>query len=49
MTSGELKMITTKIIVDIVKKHQDRKGLVSDELVMEYFDGGRVLDVGGVY
>lgn len=49
MTSGELKMITSKIIVDIVKKHQDRKILVSDELVMEYFDGGRVLDVGGVY
>jgi tryptophanyl-tRNA synthetase len=46
MTSSELKDITISIISKIILDHQVIKGCISDDIVMEYFDPNRVLDIG---
>jgi tryptophanyl-tRNA synthetase len=46
MTTGELKEFTADIVANIVRKHQEAKALVTDDVVNEYFSH-RILDIGG--
>lgn len=53
-TSGELgseqlKQFTAELIADEIRKHQDAKKLVTDEVVARFFDPNRELDIGGCH
>lgn len=49
MTSGELKEYTAEIVSEVIRKHQEAKAAVTDEVVEHFFNTDRILDIGGTY
>lgn len=49
MGSGDLKSITADLIANLIGEHQAKKNALSDEDVRAFFDGNRILDIGGCY
>lgn len=49
MTSGELKTLTSKLIVEIISNHQKEKEKVTKEIIDMFFDSTRTLELGGCY
>lgn len=47
--SGQLKEITAGLVSDLIREHQAKKALVTDDIVQQFFDATRTLDVGGCY
>ena len=49
MLSGELKELTAKLISGVIGNHQKAKAQITDEIVDEFFNWDRVMDIGGCY
>jgi tryptophanyl-tRNA synthetase len=49
MNASTIKKITANIITNYIINHQAEVAKISDELIMEYFNANRVLDIGGIY
>lgn len=49
MSSGEIKALTTKVLVDEITRHQKTISVIDEALVHEYFNPDRVFDIGGCF
>jgi tryptophanyl-tRNA synthetase len=49
LSSGELKEYTAEIIANEIASHQEALSHVTDQIVMEFFNWNRVLDVSGCF
>ncbi len=49
MSTSELKNITADIVTNEIIKHQNIKLTLTDEIVADYFNHTRILDIGGCY
>jgi len=48
MTSGEIKEIAATLISNIIKNHQENKKNVTPQIIQQFFDSSRLLDIGGL-
>lgn len=49
MTSGEIKEIAGDIVANVIAEHQLRHKQVTDDVLKEYFNWDRNLDIGGCF
>jgi tryptophanyl-tRNA synthetase len=47
LLSGQLKTKVAELISQVVRQHQEAKSNITDEILSEFFDSTRTLDIGG--